>query len=86
MPKSGGDIITLASAQNSPGAIAVDATTVYWTSTHSSAGAVLKIPISGGATTTLASGQAGPATIAVDATSVYWANTFGTTVMKLTPK
>jgi hypothetical protein len=68
----GGKPIVLASGQFinnlSAGALAVDATSVYWSN-----GNVMKVPIGGGEVTTLAVAQAGA--IAVDKTSVYWADT-----------
>jgi hypothetical protein len=59
-------------------AIAVDATSVYWTTNTT----VMKVPIGGGTSITLASGQDSSGSgnlgidtgIAVDATSVYWTN------------
>ena len=53
-------------------AIAVDATSVYWT--DNGAGTVMKVQLDGGNLTTLASGQPGPEFIAVDAANVYWTN------------
>jgi len=60
-------------------AIAVDATSLYWTT--GVGGAVMKASLSyvaGGSVTTLASSQAAPAnSLAVDASSVYWINSGG---------
>jgi hypothetical protein len=67
----GGEVRSLASttAEIFPAAIAVDATSVYWT--DYSAPGVLKVPVVGGTPTTLASGTV-PQGIAIDGTSVYW--------------
>jgi sugar lactone lactonase YvrE len=73
--------ITIASTQDNPQGLAVDATSVYWA--NNDGGTVLKAPLGGGVATTLASGQDGPFGIAVDATSVYWTNEEGGTVMKV---
>lgn len=64
-------LTTLASNQNTPWTIALDADNVYWVNA-SPLGGVYKVAKSGGAVTTLAQGAYGEITsIGVDATSVY---------------
>jgi hypothetical protein len=87
VPIAGGAALVLASGQNFPWAIAVDATNVYWTNSGSGAvgGAVMKVPIGGGSPpTTLASLPAAqPIGIAVNSTAVYWADHADGAIMKL---
>ena len=72
VPAAGGALTTLASGQRRPTAVAVDNTSVYWTTYDEGGGSVMKVPLVGGAITTLASGQTGVGAIAVDATNEYW--------------
>jgi hypothetical protein len=62
--------------------VAIDATSVYWT-TGGSTGAVMKVGLDGGTPTMLYAGQDVPICIALDATNVYWTNYDGGTVMKV---
>jgi histidine ammonia-lyase len=65
----GTSITTLASGQNIPASIAVDAQSGYWTNTGD--GTVMKVAINGGTPETLASGLNSPHCIAVDTKNVY---------------
>jgi hypothetical protein len=60
-------------------AIAVDATSVYWT--DKGYGTVMKVALTGGTAVTLASGQNEPAGIAAASGAVYWANQGSGTIM-----
>jgi hypothetical protein len=62
--------IPLATAQGVIGAIAVDATYIYWTS--QSLGSVVKLGLAGGAPTSLATMQERPTGLAIDATHAYY--------------
>jgi hypothetical protein len=66
----------LASHQANPGALALDASSVYWTTFGSSAseGSIVKVSKQGDTPVTLADHQSVPFGIAVDDTQVYWAN------------
>jgi hypothetical protein len=87
MPKAGGTPTTLV-AGSGMARLAVDATSVYFTTPGASAnaGAIVSVPIAGGATTTLATGQSTPEGIVVDAKSLFWVDTYLGAVMKLDPK
>jgi hypothetical protein len=84
VPIGGGAPIELAAMQIWPGAIAVDATNVYWTTGSGpyppavadggvEGGAVSKVPLGGGTAVTLVSAPL-PGGIAIDANSLYWTN------------
>jgi hypothetical protein len=60
---------TILAVDRDIGALAVDATSVYWTNRS---GTIMKVGLAGGTPTTLATGQNGAVGIAVDATNVYW--------------
>ncbi|MEB2313657.1 MAG: hypothetical protein OZ921_16165 [Sorangiineae bacterium] len=62
----------LATADEVPDTLAVDATHLYWT--EPTGGSVKSIPLAGGSVTTLASGQDRPRGLTVFDGRVYWAN------------
>jgi hypothetical protein len=66
----------LASHQANPGDLALDASSVYWTTFGSgtSEGSIVKVSKLGNTPVTLADHQSVPFGIAVDDTQVYWAN------------
>jgi hypothetical protein len=71
------DVVILASGQEEPAAIAIDATSVYWANVGSSAGmgSIMKVDKGGGTPVTLADKQNVPGgAIALDAASIYWIN------------
>jgi len=70
-----GGPVTIASSVPTPRGIAVDDTSVYWTSEGDST--VSKAPLAGGPSTILAMNQDEPVAIAVNATTVYWVDGHG---------
>jgi hypothetical protein len=79
-PIGGGATVTIASGQNIPLDLQVDATSVYWVNqgdVTTADGMVMKAPLAGGSPATLAMGQNIIFDLAVDSTTVYW-NSWGT--------
>jgi len=81
VPIAGGAVVTLASGQAAPFALAVDGTNVYWTNQAAAgeflgtaSGTVMQVPRRGGARVTLAATQAQPQNITVLGATVYWTN------------
>ena len=70
VPKGGGAVMTLASEQTYPSAIACDGSYVYWTNYWN--GTVRRVLSSGGTVETMAVGQDHPTDLSVDPTHVTW--------------
>ena len=75
-PIGGGATTVLASGQNIPLDVKVDATNVYWVNqgsvTTPNGMVEMKVPLAGGAPTMLATGQNTIFDLVVDSTTVYW--------------
>ncbi len=76
-----GKVDTISDAP-SPFSIALDADTVYWTSSPDAGGRVMAQKKTGGSTFVLATDQHKPRGLAVDGTSVYWVNAGDGTVCR----
>jgi hypothetical protein len=74
-PIGGGTVVTLQTGLEDPYGIAVDSTSVYFTTY--AGGRVKKVPIGGGSVVTLAQGLNEPCYVAVSGGNVFWAN-YGT--------
>jgi hypothetical protein len=75
VPIGGGPVTTLVPATaHQLGALAIDATSLYWTieGMHADNGSVMKMPLAGGPATALVTMLASPQAIAVDGASVYF--------------
>jgi hypothetical protein len=77
-PTSGGAVVTLASARNTPQSVVVQGPLVYWTEAADDTGYlgnVMAVPVAGGAPITIAAGEEiNLEGLAVDASYVYWTN------------
>jgi hypothetical protein len=72
IPKAGDAATTLAPAENTPWAVALDATTVYWTDNNEDGGAVRSVPLGGGAPANVVGGLDSPANLAVLGDMLYF--------------
>jgi hypothetical protein len=72
VPIGGGAPVILASGQNDPKGVVVDAAHIYWSSYG--AGTITRANLNGSAATVIASGQRQPFSMAIDDLAVYWVN------------
>jgi hypothetical protein len=74
--RTGGTVQILATAQDQPVALALDASNVYWANAGSTygTGSVMRASLSGGTPVALATDEPAPWDIEVDGTHVYWSN------------
>ncbi len=75
VPLDGGAPVTLASHQNQPGALVVDATYVYWL--NEGDGSLAKTPVAGGPVTTLVAGESGRGALVLGGSTLFWNNDLG---------
>jgi len=73
----GGTPATLVADPGEPGAIALDATNLYWAD---GAGRVMSVPLAGGSPSTIVAGRDDLRALAVGATSLYWTESEGALV------
>lgn len=74
--RTGGTVQVLATSQDKPVALALDASNVYWVNSGSTygTGSVMKTGLSGGTPVALATDEPAPWDVQVDSTHVYWSN------------
>ena len=89
-PLAGGSSYVLVGGQAQPYGVAVDGTSIYWTTWNwvaggpAGSGGVYQAPLSGEFAKLLVGGESLPAGLTVDGTSVYWAS-YGDSAIKRAP-
>jgi hypothetical protein len=76
----GGGSVTMLAPGDSPGGVAVDATSVYWADFYSIKKAPKTGLVGGGTPTVVVAGQTGIYSITLDATNLYWSDASAGTV------